>query len=651
LLSEINRVTERAERHFPDSFDVNRVKGYVALTQRDFQTAVAMFQAAAGQKPDDGRVALGLVQSLQGAGNPEEAERLAKAFIERNGDYSPMYDFLYLGYFRQDRRDEALEVLENKRNSDPAEIAYQMQLARHYYVTGDRENMMVVIERLLDNPEQYPTAYARVGNFFMRIGEFDQAMEVYEKGAIALPDQRDQFRNRMVEALTVQGKREEAFQLVEQILNDDSENVQARAMRGALKLQTGDKTELQGATSDFESVLARMPDNVVLRFNLAEAYLAQGNLDRAIIEYQETIKRRPDYLPPRYGLARAYMTGGDHARAVAVAEEILSINPDDVAAKLIRSSAWIALGEKDQARASLQEIVKQRPNANEPVYHLARLHLADRKYDQAEALFRKVHERNPSYRQTLLGLVETILAQGRKDEAFQLLQAKIDQEPDNLRWRRAMGTTAIRAGQVDRATRELNFVLSKNPDDAMAHKQLAGIYYRGGQLGDAERHFRRAMELRPEDHVPYLYLGIMLESQHRLEDAAENYEKVIEISPANEVALNNLAYILSETTADLDRALTLAQRARSQAPDNPSIADTLSWIYIKKNLNDNAIRILDELVSDNPSQVTWRYHLAMALYQKGDHVRARKELETALRNNPSAEERSKIRELLARISS
>jgi Tfp pilus assembly protein PilF len=39
----------------------------------------------------------------------------------------------------------------------------------------------------------------------------------------------------------------------------------------------------------------------------------------------------------------------------------------------------------------------------------------------------------------------------------------------------------------------------------------------------------------------------------------------------------------------------------------------------------------------------------MALFQKGDRPRARKELEEALKNNPGKEEAAKIRELIGKV--
>jgi Flp pilus assembly protein TadD len=152
----------------------------------------------------------------------------------------------------------------------------------------------------------------------------------------------------------------------------------------------------------------------------------------------------------------------------------------------------------------------------------------------------------------------------------------------------------------------------------------------------------------PNDPEPPLLLGMIAEQQGAIQRAVVQYEKVLEVDPNHAIALNNLAYLLAETTADLDRALSLVQKARSQRPDDPNIADTLAWIYIKRNLNDSAIQILDPVIAKHPKVALWRYHLGLALFQKGDRARARQELETALRSNPSNEDRQRIRDLLSK---
>ena len=115
------------------------------------------------------------------------------------------------------------------------------------------------------------------------------------------------------------------------------------------------------------------------------------------------------------------------------------------------------------------------------------------------------------------------------------------------------------------------------------------------------------------------------------------------------MALNNLAYLEADQGVDLDQALAHAQRAQQRLPGNPDVQDTLALVYIRKNLTNDSIRMLRDLVSQRPDSAPFHLHLALALYQKGDRPRAKQELEAALRHQPSEKEQNRIRELLAKV--
>jgi predicted Zn-dependent protease len=48
-----------------------------------------------------------------------------------------------------------------------------------------------------------------------------------------------------------------------------------------------------------------MPDDPVVRFGLAGAYLDAGQPEEAVLEYQQTIRLKPDYSVAHRGLGRA----------------------------------------------------------------------------------------------------------------------------------------------------------------------------------------------------------------------------------------------------------------------------------------------------------------------------------------------------------
>jgi Flp pilus assembly protein TadD len=168
-------------------------------------------------------------------------------------------------------------------------------------------------------------------------------------------------------------------------------------------------------------------------------------------------------------------------------------------------------------------------------------------------------------------------------------------------------------------------------------------------LSNALESFRTARDLDPANAVPDLNLAMLYEQMGRLDDARKCYEDVIRIQPDNAEALNNLAYLKADTGADLDQALALAQRARDKRPGDPNVIDTVALIYIRKNLTEDSVRMLRDLVHEHPENASFHLHLAMALYQKGDRILARKELEAAQRRKPSERDLQGIRQLLAKV--
>jgi Flp pilus assembly protein TadD len=208
----------------------------------------------------------------------------------------------------------------------------------------------------------------------------------------------------------------------------------------------------------------------------------------------------------------------------------------------------------------------------------------------------------------------------------------------------------VRARRFDEAIANYRRVLEKDPKSVDLHIQIGETYRFKGDVASAVSYFRKATQLSPNDPRAYLPLGVLLDTLGQRAEAKTIYQQILKLQPDQPIALNNLAFLMAESGEDLDQALSLAQRARQKLPQDPNVADTLGWIYIKKNLSDNAIEIFRELVGKLPHTSTYRFHLGMALYQKGDRFSARKELQTALQSKPAPEEAARIKELLAKLS-
>jgi Flp pilus assembly protein TadD len=69
--------------------------------------------------------------------------------------------------------------------------------------------------------------------------------------------------------------------------------------------------------AEFKEVAELMPDDPVVRFGLAGAYLDAGLAESAVTEYTETIRLKPDYSAAHRGLGRALERAGRHDEARA----------------------------------------------------------------------------------------------------------------------------------------------------------------------------------------------------------------------------------------------------------------------------------------------------------------------------------------------
>jgi Tfp pilus assembly protein PilF/Zn-dependent protease with chaperone function len=278
--------------------------------------------------------------------------------------------------------------------------------------------------------------------------------------------------------------------------------------------------------------------------------------------------------------------------------------------------------------------------------------LKEQHYAAADEAFRDVLRRDPSNAQAFLGRVEVQTAQGHWDDALQMLEEAVRQNPERTDLRIAMGNIASRAGRYDQAIAAFEQILNGMDPRSQAasniYLRIGETYRRKGDTELARLNLRRAVERDPENVAARQTLALLSEGSGDNESAERQYRMLIERDPKNGVALNNLAYLLSQRSST-EEALQLARRAREAMPENLEVSDTLGWVYLNAEKPGPATEIFEALVQKQPERSTFRYHLALALVQKGERSAAVEQLKRALTLNPGEEEARKIRQLLERI--
>jgi len=629
------------------SYDGHRIEGQIALLENDAPLAVAQLQAAALLKPDQTELSMAYVQALAANKQFDEAEKLALSVIDKHPTFAPMYDALYLYYMNAQKLTQAEGILKRKVENNQRQSNFRVQLAAFYlYTQKHAEFEKTMLE--LNHESQYPDGHLVAGDFyFYRTRDFDAARAQYDAGQKAFPKEKAIYQKRMVELLAITGKSAEANQLLAAILKDNPKDTDAIAMRAALMLTTGDAAQINQAVNDLQSLVAKAPDNHLLHFNLARGYLAKNDTEQARLQLEAAIKLRPDFVVARDMLARIYLNKKDYARALKEAEDAIAMNKNDLEARLTRASALMAIGDGKKARDEIEGILQVAPNNPDARYQSGVLAWQQRDYKSAQDAFAQLSKINPKDSRGLLGVVETLASQNRLGEGIKLVEDALAREPGRRDLMQALANLYVRDMRYDAAMARYQELLKTEPKSADLLLRVAETQRRKGDINGAIDTFRRASQAAPTDSRPLLQLGLLLDGTGRRDQAKPVYEQVLKIQPDQPIALNNLAFIKAEDGQDLDEALTMAQRARQGMPNSPDVMDTLGWIYLKKNLSDDAVRTFKELVMADPNRAAYRYHYGMALLQKGDKPSAKRELEAAIKFNPSKDDAGKIQKLLA----
>lgn len=663
-IGDVEKFTAELLKRDPQSFDAHRLVGdlnyakateaFKARKNEDglvfLKAATAEYRTADAIKPDHQGVSMQLARSLAAVADFAGAEKLYRRVIERDKSFQSAYTELYRLFLFQHKPDDGEQVLRLAYQNNPKQYSFLTLLALHFYGQKHREQMVAVLNQIKSHAKDFDQAYLTVGDFYLRMGDADQAIKEYQEGIAKDPTKKATYQKRMIEVDMRTGKRSEAAAINAEILKDNPKDNDAKGLDATFLL---DKGEVAKALADLQVWVTRAPDNPVAHYNLGRAHAARAEWEQARQQFAKAIELRPDYIMARLALAQLQVTRGDYEAALKTAGAVLLIDRANINARLIQSAALMGEKKFGDSRSMLDDMLKANPSSPDALFQLGVVNLAQNRFKDAEDSFRRAYQLNPANSRGLMGIVETNMAQNKTDAALALLQAEADKAPDRLDFRLALGNTAVRAGKYDLAISTFEKALgltqkgSKMQGDI--YLRIGETYRRKADLGNSIQALQKARETLPDNILVLSTLGLVLDTASRKQEAKQVYEATLKLDPNNGVALNNLAFLIAENNGDLDEALTKGIHAKQLLPNLAEVSDTLGWIYLRKGLNDNAIEIFKELVVKQPKQSTFHYHLAMALNAKGDKSRALEQLKEALKYNPAKDEKDKIQQMIGRL--
>lgn len=388
-------------------------------------------------------------------------------------------------------------------------------------------------------------------------------------------------------------------------------------------------------TSDYAGLqLADAQAQASLKTTVAQAWLRQGDEDKARASLNDALRAKADYAPALIEQARAQVRRGDMDGALAGLEKIPGQSP--AAAEAIKLRGDILLYGKRDADAAMQayrQSVQADATYTEGQAAVVELLIFQGKSDEAAQALQVLAKAAPEKPQTLY--LQAMLAYSKNDfkAAQEEVQKLLRLTPENPRALELAGMTDLQLGANVQAEASLTKALQLNPGLAMARRGLITTQMRLGRLDKAIATLPPDIDSSDRDPSMLALAGQAHMLQGDVDKAQRYFARASSLAPQNAVMRTSLA--MSQLAAGKGEAALGALQSIA-ASDEGVVADlALINALLQGRKVDQALKAIDLLEKKRPADVLPVFLRGRALLLKQDAVGARKALERALEIDPN----------------
>jgi tetratricopeptide (TPR) repeat protein len=229
-------------------------------------------------------------------------------------------------------------------------------------------------------------------------------------------------------------------------------------------------------------------------------------------------------------------------------------------------------------------------------------------------------------------LTSILFRQKQVPELLASVRASVAARPQSAPLKFLLAQWLERAGDRQGARAALAAAKAADPTYRLAPLALSRLDILDGKTDPAHQALTGLIAADPSDLQSRLTLGMLEDKLGNYPAAIEHYRKVLAKDPKNIIALNNLAYRLTEDGKS-DEALMLAQQAKGLAPEDPYVATTIGWVLYQKGAYQTALQNLEAAVAKETTPLR-QYYLAMTYFKVGNRQRGEQVLRQALKLDP-----------------
>jgi tetratricopeptide (TPR) repeat protein len=494
---------------------------------------------------------------------------------------------------RGEDRFAVMERMVKERDDDPrAHTAYAEYLSRH----GRNQDATAHLESALPDSTAPDSLLAALTTLYLKGKDPDAAARALERLRKDHPESPQTYFAEVTFA-NAEGRYADALATLERWAARD-ESPQPLSLLAGARLRAGNPRD---ALEAIDRAIAASPrpsrEHQRLRGRIL---VALGDYQAAVQAFART-RTRGRLMPIAYvpDLARALYGLGQVEPARRRLQRALDLERPPPSALLLFAREE-ASRDPVGARRELERGAALYPNMPAFIDMLVNAELQAGEVDRALARAQAAAERLPDAPGTQMTLVRTLIAARRTDDAVEQMERVRERWPGQIGVAELYLDVMMRAGRGDQAFQVLS------------QQHAAGGLAPQGRVLLSRLHMSRGEDAK----------GIEL------------LRSALGDQPGLVVAQNDLAYVLARRGDSLPEATELAQEARANRPDSSEIADTLGYVYLRRELAEAALVQFDAAVElADPGTAGWataQFHRGLALRALGRQPEAIAAIEQAL---------------------
>ncbi len=272
-------------------------------------------------------------------------------------------------------------------------------------------------------------------------------------------------------------------------------------------------------------------EDMAIYGNLGMAYEVKGMFDEAIEQYERALEVDSTSVMARLGIAESYSRKKQHDKAIEAYKDLIQTNEE-----FMRARVYYSLGVAQHQDARFKEAIDSYARAievdstfAEAYYGLGNAYYRLRDFDDAVSDFKKAVRLAPNHIAAVVNLGNTYLEIGRLDDAISTYKTALDSSPSNLIALNNLGLAYVERGDLNEASATFEDLIRYYPKDPTGYINLGYVLMRRGDHDGAKRRYGEALELDAESSVAHYNMACVHALSGDLDAGLKELERAIEL--------------------------------------------------------------------------------------------------------------------------